>query len=375
MRSTAHTAARIVLVALIVAGSLDVALAQRPRLTDQVRQARSQPQSSRTSRVNVELLTGKDNVALRAQQWGRLFAKLGISARIRSARGDEQPEIRESTAGSVRRVTAIGRIHRTGDLIFPDRTFSFDESSKLTEWLGSLADYGAQGSPEGQSLWGLNEKQFAAAYEALSQPLEQAIHGAELKVALERFELDGDLPIRLSDEASAWLARNSSKLPKVRQELQSLSKGTALAILLNGYGLEFHPTRTRDAKVELAVVRADTTDDVWPIGWDLKHSRGRTAPSLYQMVPVEFDDVPLLDLLDVVSEQSKVPIRFDVYRIEQEEADLEGTRVTHPRKNVALAGVVLRAVAAANLRSLLRIDERGRPFLWVTTVEAAAGRR
>lgn len=351
------------------------AIAQRYKLVDPGSRGAAKRDSKTTTLVNVELLTGKENVALQAQQWGRLFQKLGLPIRIRSAIGDEQPEIRQKVTGSVRRVTAIGHIHRSGQLIFPEKKFSFDQTTQLAEWLKSLENYGAQGSPEGRPLWGLNEQQFGKAYAALSQKLDQTVHGAELEAGLKGFELERELPVRLSDDAKTWLEREFDEVPKVGQELKGFSKGTALAILLSAYNLAFYPTRTPDGQLEAVVVPAGSTTEIWPVGWELKASRGKTAPKLFQMVPVEFDDVPVLDLLSVISERTSVPIRLDEYRIKEHGVDLTRARVSHPRKNSALEAVVLRAVAESDLRSPLRIDERGQPFLWITTVEGARARR
>ncbi len=369
------TAVRSLMGGILLMGMLSVASAQRYKLVEQGRRAKPRGAPQVTTLVTVQLLTGTGNVALQAQQWGRHFQKLGRRVRIRSAIGDEQPEIREKETGSVRRVTVIGRIHRGGELVFPDRTFSLDQAAKLGEWLESLEDYGAQGSPEGRPLWGLNEQQFGNAYAILSQRLTRAVRGIDLQEGLQRFELDDELPIRMSDDATRWLEREFTEIPKIGQELETFSKGTALSILLSTYGLAFYPTRTAEGNLEVVVVPQDTTPEVWPVGWKLKASRGKTAPKLFQLVPVEFNDVPLLDVLSVISEQTGVPIRLDEYRIAEQRINLADIRVSHPRRNSVLEAVVLRSLAEPDLRCPLLIDERGQPFLWITTVEGARGRR
>jgi hypothetical protein len=174
----------------------------------------------------------------------------------------------------------------------------------------------------------------------------------------------------MSTEATNWFKRAFSEPRPVQQEFKGFSKGTALALLLGEYGLAFHPARTAAGEIELVVDPAGISE-VWPAGWEPKASRQKTAPQLFQMFPVEFDDVPLLDLADVVAERAKVPIVWDMHRIEQAQIDLASIRVSHPRKNSFFEGVVDRVIAPSKLRSLLRIDELGHPFLWITTLEHA----
>jgi hypothetical protein len=143
--------------------------------------------------------------------------------------------------------------------------------------------------------------------------------------------------------------------------------------VLNDYGLGFRPLRTPEGTIELAVESLEQTTDVWPVGWELKDSRQKTAPKLFEFVPVELNDVKLTDVLHGISVRSEVPVYIDHYRIEARGIDLDKIVVSYPLRRASWSQL-LRGITAPNrLINDLGIDEQGQPFVWITTLEP--GRR
>src|SRR5262245_20949115 len=128
--------------------------AQRPTAAGETtKRAAEKPQV--TTMINVQLLTGDEGNGLTAFRWQQVFQKLDVMLTIRQARSDDKPSVTERKSGGVRQIDVIGRLDRKGQVIFPERTFTSSDTSKLSEWLDELKVYGAQGSPAGQSAWGL----------------------------------------------------------------------------------------------------------------------------------------------------------------------------------------------------------------------------
>ena len=332
----------------------------------------SSPKTNQKSRiktvVTVELLAGKMANGLTSQQWGRIFDKIGYRVRIRRALLDEKPEIKQRTLGRLREVTVIGKLDRRGMLVFADRTFTQSQAAKLAEWLRSLEVYGAAGSPVGKPIWGLSKSQFDILYNALSAKNNSNVQGEPLENAVAAMKLSSEYPIRYMTAARERLTSLGAKRKPVRADVQGHSKGTALALILSEYGLGFRPQRMPDGNLELAIESRDMVPVLWPIGWDLKQSRSKTAPQMFKLIPVELDKVHLVDALDGIATITKVPIHFDRYGIEAKGINVDEIVVSYPPKKTSWSLLLRSITTPYKLTRKFRIDERGKPFVWVTAL-------
>ena len=160
--------------------------------------------------VSVELLADAKANGLTAQRWGQTFEKIGYRVRIRRAILSEKPEIKERTLGRLREVRVIGKLDRSGRLIFADRTFSPSQGTKVAEWLRSLEVYGAQGSPTGKPVWGLDKAQFDILYNALSVKVTADIQGQSLSAAVAAMKPPAKYPLRYTN---LFFYRNGKQRP------------------------------------------------------------------------------------------------------------------------------------------------------------------
>ena len=340
-----------------------------PVAAAQVRGAAAAPRAAKNpaqkTTVSVELLAGGDGAALHAQEWAQLFERLGVAVRVRQPLLDDKPEIKQRMVGTLRYVTVIGKLDRSGQVQFADRTVRRSDSAELAEWLRELKIYGAQGTPEGKPLWGLDKDQFADVFAALAVKQEAEVEGQALGAALARLAPE-KYPVRLTAAAKTLLGGEQAT---VRQEVAGIGKGTALAIVLNDYGLGYRPLRTPAGTIELAVDPLTVATDAWPIGWDLKETRLKTAPKLYEMVPVELNDVKFTDLMHAISLKSEVPVFVDQARIAGQGIDLDELRVTYPSRRTSWSLLLKSATNPHKLTRRLKIDERGKPLVWITVFE------
>lgn len=331
----------------------------------------AKPKATASSKtiVTMELVAGKEGVGYQAQLWRPVFEQMGVDFRIRTGNINDKPEIKEDNVGTFRRVTVIGKLDRSGQIVLPDRTFSRSQSANLSKYLDDLKEFGQQGNPAGKPLWGLNAEQFGDFYKAYSKKVEKSAKDKSLTDAMKDLELPEEYPVRMSKEATDWLASEFPRQPKFRQSVEGFSLGTAFAMVLNEYGLGFQPTRTPAGQIEITVIPIQETTKVWPVGWQLKDSRQKTAPSLFTLVPIDLDNVALLDVLNAVSIKSKVPVRYDHWRIDANRLDLQTMRVSYPSRQTSFS-LLLRGVTNRNLLAYdLKIDELGQPFVWIKPLQ------
>lgn len=341
-----------------------IALAQADRAT-----TKNPDLPAKQTILTVELLTGKEGPALAAQEWSQAFERLGMSVRIRSQLADEKPEVKEKQLGFTRMVTVIGKLERNGRVVFPERSFTQSEASKLKEYLDELKTYGAQGAPNGKPLWGLSESQFAALYSALAARVQNDVNDLPLTEAVTRIGLPEKYPFRMTTAAKDWLASEFPTLPNVRHHVRGMGLGTSLAIVLNGYGLGFRPLRTPAGTLELVVDPLKQVKDVWPIGWDLKETRQKTAPKLFDYVQVDLQDQKLADVLNAVAKESGIPVHVDHYRLEAKGIEAAELAVSYPSRKTTWSLLLKGVTNPHKLTHRLKIDELGNPFIWVTILD------
>lgn len=315
--------------------------------------------------VSVTLLTETTSSALFAQEWGRIFRDLNISMRTRRAVLDDKPSIEENLRGTFREVRLTGTLDRSGEIHFPGHRFARRDLGKLKEWINELKTYGAQGSPDSKPLWGLSAEQFKTIFAELSQPAPANVQGLSLKAAIKKLDFPASLPVRFDLDAEKRVSEISTDAT-VKPDLEKLAKGTVLAIALKQFGLAFHPSRTPSGSLELVVSPWESTASPWPIGWDLKDSRQKTAPRYFQLIPVELTNVPLRDMLTAASRASGIPMITDEYEIKKKQIDLDKIKVTVSKKNTTWGILIRNAIGRDGLTRKLVIDERGQPFIWIS---------
>lgn len=322
------------------------------------------------SEVILELLTDATSASEHAQAWGQRLQKFGVTLQTRQAVSSDKLSIKEQKLGRVRRVTVVAQLDRSGKIVCHDRTFSLDQAEKLGEWVRELKTYGAQGAPNGKPFFGLDQTQFTTVMKMLSPTVDVDTLGMTLSAALGKLPLPSKLPLRMTPEAQrAVKLLDPDK--SLRQNVQGLSVGTGLAAVLGEFGLAFKPLRTPEGSIELSVAPGDDDADSWPIGWPLDSDKpqGQSVPTLFKMVPVELEDVPLNDVLVAASKTTEMPILIDYHATDREGIELSELKVTIPARKTTWGLLLKQVTFPHKLGRRIVTDEAARPFVVVTTLK------
>lgn len=329
--------------------------------------------------IRVELLTQGIDAGPNPQRWGRAFDEIGISCRIRQGLADEIAAITEEQVGATRRISIIGLLDRQGRITFPEASFTLADQVDFRNWIAELERYGVQGNPEGQENWGLDEPQLVELLGHLAQPILAETKGLPVNQVLDELPFPEGMELRLPiAEGTATLPRTTvdpgesaavslDRSVAVRHELNGMSLGTGLAILLSDQGLGFRPARNPDESIDLEVIPLVDVLDPWPIGWDVGDvtPRDQIYPTLFEFFPINIQDVSFVQTIDTISERSGVPILVDYRLCADRGVDLAAVRVTVVERQSAWGLVLRRVVSQARLTFDYRLDEADRPFLWV----------
>lgn len=320
----------------------------------------------RVTVVELKLLADTNGGGLHSQQWSKALEPLDVSVQIQRPTLNDKPEVKERNVGTIRYVTAVGSLDRTGRLNFPGHTFEPGDSPKLREWIDELKTYGAQGTPDGQPNWGLSKDQFRLLYDSLLKPVEAETQDMTVTEAVTKLPIPAKYPIKFSQAATSQLRLSGGK-NKVRQDVRGFTSATALAILLNDCSLGFRPNRTPADGLELIVEPQEQRKDLWPVGWPLQKQRLKAAPKFFAMSPIELDQVPLTDLLSTVAELTETPVMIDYYEIDKAKIDLSKIDVSFKRASTSWSVALKTMVIPKKLSREIWQDEAGRAFVWITT--------
>lgn len=361
--SRRHSATRLATLCLIIVG-LFVPTLSVPASAQSGRSVQPSSRKQQTQ-VSFELLIVNRVPPLAAQRWGEIFRQAGATVRIRQALGNDRTEITESKRGSLRFVKATGLLEKDGSIIIENRRFRQSQAAALTEWIRELKTYGAQGNDEGKPGFGLTREQFDRVFRTLSGKVSSDPSGLELPAALAAVGLPASLPLRMTPAALDLLKRARARRP-ASDGLGRLSRGTVIAILLNDAGLGFRPGRTPEGALELRVSPLSKNTATWPIGWPLEKPPITSMPKFVEVIPVEFDNVPLVDVIHAISVQTDILILTDHRRIFEANVPLNKLKVNQDYRKMTWSGLLDRVTFPDLMRELLQ-DEAGTPFVLVTT--------
>ena len=332
--------------------------------------AKSPAKSGAVRSTTVEMiLLSADGGGIQAQQWRSTLESLNVPFSIRRGQEGEQLETTEKVIGTLRTVTAVGKLERSGQLVFGDRTFQPGDRQQLKKWVTDLQTYGAQGTPDGKPVWGLNEAQFAAVYSSLTELAPADTRDQELERVIAGLPLPAESPVRWSEAALRRLTRSGGQ-HVVRQNVKGFAAATALAVILNDEGLGFRPHRTPEGTLELLIDVPESPADAWPVGWALKLPRQKAAPNLFRLQQVFFDETPLTEVLATAARSAEITILFDFADLERAATDWQDLKFSYPPRQATWFTVIKDALNKQKLSFDLWQDEAGRPFLYVTSLRS-----
>jgi hypothetical protein len=152
----------------------------------------------------------------------------------------------------------------------------------------------------------------------------------------------------------------------LQEELKGVSVGTALAYVLYQRGAVLVPRG--DPVGRLRVERPNSEQSAWPIGYpDSRQAAGR-IPRLLDFLPVAIHQTPLPTVLTALEQRLEVPMLLDRPAMAQRGIRMNRVLVTLPEEKTYYKKVLDQALFQARLQAQVRLDDAGRPLLWITTI-------
>ncbi|HEX4142485.1 MAG TPA: hypothetical protein VHY91_02960 [Pirellulales bacterium] len=320
--------------------------------------------------ISLELFSDQDAGVDSAQRWYQVFTDLGVAnLRIRGAEAGDEVAVHEEKKRDAPTYHVTGRITANNVLLLPGGKFTPRDSARLKQWLKNLAEQGADGVTGKPARFGLSELQFQDVQEDLKQPVGFSTVDLPADEAVTKIAGGLRHKLEIAPAARADLAKRH-----VTENLGGLSAGTALAVILRPAGLAFAPERVAGKVIQYRVGAPAADQDSWPVGWKSDKPDRDLLPDLFKFIHIEIDEAPLVEAVEAIQTRLAIPFLWDHFALESQAIDPAKTLVKLPTKKLHYGLILSKVLSQAKLQKELRVDEAGKPFLWITTqLPPAAG--
>lgn len=322
-------------------------------------------QDVRLAPISVELIITRGFTLGAEQPWLRTLREAGVTqVRVRQGNGIESPKISNSGTQAAPRYRVIGILATGNRLLLPGQSFTPRQVTDLRKWFERVRTRGIDATLGKPEAFGLTAGELAKLHEQLENRVATVTQGQSLRDVCRDLEKTAGMPLRFSAKATAAIAE-ADPCP---DDLMGISSGTALAAALRPAGLVMVPKALGRGRFSFQVVSAREVEEFWPVGWPSNRTPGKLAPSLMKFVVIEISKQPLDKVLTAMAEASGVPLLYDHNSLALAGIEPIDINVELPSKRSLFKSHIDRILQQAKLKGKLRMDESGRPLIWVTTI-------
>jgi hypothetical protein len=315
--------------------------------------------------VSLELITESGFPAEGQPRWLESLKTLGFtSVRIRSARADEEPLITNRGTDENPRYAVIGVLTKDNQLHLPGLTVRPGQRQSLADWLARLREGGEDAITGVAGAFGLTAKQFVVLHDAVKSAIAFETKGKLVRDVVQQIMDSAPVAVEIDPTAEPVIAGNE----RVSDDLQGLSRGTALAAVVRPRGLVVIVTGQGKRVAGLRITKPTGDEEAWPVGIAPTTPPDKLAPALFKFINVEINERPLSEAITALQERIQIPVLFDHNALAKHEVDIRA-KVNFPPKKTFYKKIVDDLLFQAMLRSELRVDDADKPFLWITTIK------
>ena len=358
-----HSLSSLQMSVLLVSATF-VTHAVQPAVADE----REPPQ--RTLEVEV-LVQSLPSYRIKSQEWGRAFQELGYSVRFRAPRAGEAPRVEDLDGDDFLATRVVAAMAADGSIRIGKQKFDIESTKLLTQALDEIKRHGAKGPPDSNPTWGLTNEQFQEVTHLLGVPVENPVELQSSILAIESMGLPDHMRMKFTDAARQQAAANRPESAPETLELQGMTKGSAIAIVLAQYGLGFRPKYVAPGQYDIEIDCGDESNNLWPIGWKPEQSFSEILPAYFRAIPLDVEDVEVDALVSAIAVKIEVPYFSSAYALTAKGLDINALKYTRKDDRISPARLLTAVGDKLDLGFDVRVDEAGKLFLWVTTADDA----
>lgn len=312
--------------------------------------------------VRLELLGDARGAPLAFQEWSQALGKAGIqNFRIQSVKEPGKPAIDIQGTEDRPVYVVTGVILSRDEIELPGRRFRRTEIKQLAAWLNDLAEQGPVGMRPNRGVFGLTADDAEKVLTEIAKPAGFDSQGMSRRAAIEKIAALLDPPLKIETRLAEALGDAEVDAP-----LSGLSRGTALAYLLRMAGMGFAPKES-DGKIAYELVPLRDDAKCWPVGVEAESAR-EALPALFEFHNVNVQNVSAAKAISSIAKLMDTPVLIDANALAGQEIDPDKVLVSHPRSRTVYGIALRKMLFQAKLKYEVRLDDAGKPFLWITPI-------
>ena len=313
--------------------------------------------------VELEVYSTPITPATTQHQWLEALSEVGADRVSAKTTRRPSPSVEETTYGGSKIILVKGVINNR-KIKLPKKTFSITDKRGIKDYLQSLRADGAKTTLAEKKAFGLTSEQLVNVHSGLSGSIAGSTKGEKSGRFLS--QLIQSLPRKTNLSPSAKSALRSDE--KVSNEYKGLSTGTALAIELRRHDLVMRPSPKQGRGVELEIVTTSQASESWPQGWPSKSAPVTTFPNLFEVTALQLNNIQLDSVLNAISRRLKIEFIVDPAAWGTKPIDLSTVKVTFNKPRASYSAAISNVLSQSRpkLRHEIRLDENGKPFIWIT---------
>ena len=297
----------------------------------------------------------------RIKVWASFLQKAGFTnVQLRSAKLTDMPKVK--TLGRKESPTYVVTGILAGDTLhLPGGTFKYGQIDEAKLWIKRLQGDGVAALTTQKGAYGLSRDQIVEVYDQLTLKVKATTTGRTTKEVIRSISRIWDLQVSVDPAARTQLF---SQVP-FNDELQGVTSGTAMAIVLKSTGLIMLPDKPIGSGVRIRITKPVKDLAFWPVGWESSQNPGKTAPDLFNELSVEIKNTEISTTVKAIGQRLQTPIFFDYASIAKRGISLD-KKVNVPAGKIFYKKILDIATSQAGLHCEVMVDEANEPFLWIS---------
>lgn len=297
------------------------------------------------------------------QEWTAALQNVGADRVVIKTGELSAPKLEEINTSTAILINISGTIKRN-QLLLPGGSFTMRDTTGIRTLIKKLKDDGAAVALADKKAFGLTAEQLVDLHTTLSEPLNFSTIDLSAGEAVN--QIAKLLKVQFQFDAAAIEALRSSE--KIGDEFKGITAGTALAAIVRPAGLVLQPERLQGQAIKLKIVDSQTAAENWPIGWPIERPPVQVEPRLFEKLALEVRGYPLNAVLDSIEKRTGVPFFYDQNSIARGGLEMSKTKVTVVQEKISYMVAIGKCLRQSRPQMIdeLRVDEAGKPFLWLS---------
>lgn len=320
--------------------------------------------SSTRAAVELSVVAGPRAPFNALQQWALKLGKLR-SVQVRAGGSSaKNPSVKRN--GQTLQIVAV--IDGRNQLAVPGARFSMRQTDAIQKWIEQQKK-GDKPKTEAKNRFGLTKAELEQAHGALKAVVSTETKGKSARDAIDAVARGVRLPVRYDGNLRGPLSATI-----MREEWKGFTAGTAIAAAVRPLELVMVPAMNQ-GRLELRITADSSVPEGWPVGWKSELNSKELVPKYFDSLPIEVEKTPVAELCTALEARLQTPMQYDWALLDLMEIDPAKKTTSYKSDRATYMRILKTSLFRAGVKHEIRVDERGKPFFWISPSKLPKAKR